>query len=213
MTLEDAMRTAPVVAILRGVRPDEIDAHAEALHSGGVRIVEIPLNSPEPFESLRRLTERWSDRLVCGSGTVLSPDLVDAVAQAGGRIVVSPNANPAVIRRSRDLGLEPMPGVQTATEAFAAYDAGARYLKLFPASSVGIGHLKALMAVLPKDATVLAVGGAGPSSMADWWAVGARGFGLGSEIYRPGQTPEESHAKAAAAIAAVRPLVEAQASA
>ena len=211
MKLDEAMRTVPVVAILRGVTPDEIEAHAEALHAGGVRIVEIPLNSPEPFESLRRLTERWGDRLVCGSGTVLSPDMVDHVAEARGRIVVAPNTNPAVIKRSRDLGLDPMPGVQTATEAFSAYDAGARYLKLFPASSVGPGHLTALMAVRPRDATVLAVGGAGPSTMAAWWAAGARGFGLGSEIYKPGQTPEETAEKARAAVAAVRPLVEAQA--
>ena len=94
MKLDEAMRTVPVVAILRGVTPDEIEAHAEALHAGGVRIVEIPLNSPEPFESLRRLTERWGDRLVCGSGTVLSPDMVDHVAEARGRIVVAPNTNP-----------------------------------------------------------------------------------------------------------------------
>lgn len=207
MTLDEAMRTAPVVAILRGITPDEIEAHAEALHDAGVRIVEIPLNSPEPFESLRRLAERWADRMVCGSGTVLAPDLVDEVARAGGSIVVSPNTNPAVISRSRQLGLAPLPGIQTATEAFTAYEAGARHLKLFPASTVGPGHLKALMAVLPRDAVVLAVGGAGPGNMADWWAAGARGFGLGSEIYRPGQTPAETADRARAAIAAFAPLL------
>lgn len=207
MTLDEAMRTAPVVAILRGIKPDEIEAHAEALHDAGVRIVEIPLNSPEPFESLRRLAERWGDRMVCGSGTVLAPDLVDEVARAGGSIVVSPNTDPAVISRSRQLGLAPMPGFQTATEAFTAHEAGARHLKLFPASTVGPAHLRALMAVLPKDAVVLAVGGASPANMADWWAAGARGFGLGSEIYRPGQPPAETADRARAAITAVARLL------
>jgi 2-dehydro-3-deoxyphosphogalactonate aldolase len=128
------------------------------------------------------------------------------VAQAGGKIVVSPNADPAVIRRAVERGVAPMPGFASATEAFCALEAGARYLKLFPASTYGPAHLKALKAVLPSDAVVQPVGGVRPEDMAEWWAAGARGFGLGSELYRPGYTAEQVHERAVAAVAAVRIL-------
>ena len=207
MTLEDALAETPIVAILRGVQPDEVEAVAEALHSAGVRVVEVPLNSPDPLDSIARLA-RFEDRMVWGAGTVLSPDRVDAVADAGGRIVVSPNTDPAVIRRSLERGLVPLPGFATASEGFAAYAAGARHLKLFPASTYGSAHIKALKAVLPPDARVHAVGGVGPAVMQEWRKAGADGFGLGSELYKPGMTLEEVHTRAVAAVAAAKALSE-----
>lgn len=207
MTVNDALAECPVVAILRGVTPDEVVAHAEALYAAGIRVVEVPLNSPDPIESVRRLAEAFHGHMPCGGGTILTVEAAEAVRAAGGEVFVSPNTNPVVIARAVELGMTPMPGVGSATEAFAAYAAGARRLKLFPASSYGAGHVKALLAVLPKDASILAVGGVGPSNMAEWWAAGCRGFGLGGELYRPGQTPDETGRKAEAAVAAVRALV------
>jgi 2-dehydro-3-deoxyphosphogalactonate aldolase len=208
MTLEDAMLEMPVVAIIRGVTPDEVSGVAEALHRAGVRIVEIPLNSPEPLESLRRLVRNWDDRLVCGSGTVLSVEAAREVAAAGGRILVSPDTRPQVITAARELGMEPMPGFATASEMFRAYDAGARLLKLFPAETYGPRHIRGLKAVLPEDATILAVGGADDTNVAEWWAAGARGFGMGSKLYKPGFTPERVFEKAKAVVEAVRQLVK-----
>ncbi|MFC3069504.1 2-dehydro-3-deoxy-6-phosphogalactonate aldolase [Phenylobacterium soli] len=206
MTLDDALQACPVVAIVRGVRPDEILAHAQALYDAGVRGVEVPLNSPEPMESIWRLSEEFGDRMVTGGGTVLSADRVDAVAQAGGRIIVSPNTSCEVIRRAVELKLDPAPGFATATEAFMAIEAGARHLKLFPAVTYGPAHLKQLKAVLPAEAVVWAVGGVGAEDMDAWWAAGARAFGLGGELYRPGQPPEETAEKARKVVAAARAL-------
>ncbi|MCR5876123.1 2-dehydro-3-deoxy-6-phosphogalactonate aldolase [Phenylobacterium sp. J426] len=206
MKLEAALAEAPVVAIVRGVRPDEILDHAQALFEAGVRGVEVPLNSPEPLDSIRALAETFADRMAVGAGTVLTPERVEAVAEAGGRIIVSPNTQPEVIRRAVELGLDPAPGFATATEAFTAIEAGARHLKLFPAVTYGPAHLKQLKAVLPADVTVWAVGGVGPDGMADWWAAGARAFGLGGELYKAGQSPAETAEKAARVMAAVRRL-------
>lgn len=206
MTLDEALAECPVVAILRGVRPDEVLDHAQVLYDAGVRGIETPLNSPEPIESIRRLAEAWGDRMVVGGGTVLSVARVDDVAQAGGRIIVAPNTEPDVVRRAVALGLDPAPGFATATEAFLALQAGARHLKLFPAATYGPGHLKQLKAVLPPEAVVWAVGGVGPDSMADWWAAGARAFGLGGEIYRANQSVQETKEKAARVVAAARAL-------
>jgi 2-dehydro-3-deoxyphosphogalactonate aldolase len=207
MTLEEALAQVPIVAIIRGVRPDEVEAVAEALYSGGVRVIEVPMNSPDPLVSIKKLAA-WSDRLVCGAGTVLSPEVVDQVVEAGGQIIVSPNTNAAVIRRTVERGLKSMPGFGSASEAFVACEAGARHLKLFPAGSYGPGHVKALLDVLPKDATVMPVGGVKPDTMADWWAAGARGFGMGGDLYKPGFTPEEVHVRAKAAVAAVNRLMQ-----
>jgi 2-dehydro-3-deoxyphosphogalactonate aldolase len=206
MTLEDAMAEIPIVAILRGVRPEEALDHVQALHDAGIRIVETPLNSPEPLDSIKQMVEAFGQKMVCGAGTVLSVERVLAVADVGGRIIVSPDTRPDVIRAALKQGLCPMPGFGTATEAFVAYEAGARWLKLFPAATYGPGHIKALRAVVPEDATFLAVGGAGPHNMGEWWAAGARGFGLGSELYRPGQAPEVTAEKAVAAVMAFRRL-------
>jgi 2-dehydro-3-deoxyphosphogalactonate aldolase len=207
MKLDEALAAAPIVAILRGVRPDEVIAIAEALHGAGVRAVEVPLNSPEPFESVRRLAGAFGGRLACGAGTVLSAADVQRAAEAGARFIVSPNTDAAVIRRAVKLGLAPAPGFATASEAFAALDAGARHLKLFPAVTYGPGHLRQLAAVLPREAVVWAVGGVGAGDLKAWWEAGARGFGVGSEIYKPGQSADETAAKAAALVEAARGLV------
>jgi 2-dehydro-3-deoxyphosphogalactonate aldolase len=206
MTLEDALAECPVVAIIRGVRPEEALDHAQALYAAGVRGVEVPLNSPDPIASIRRVAEAWGERMVVGGGTVLSADRVDEVAQAGGHIIVAPNTEPEVIRRAVALGLDPAPGFATATEAFTALQAGARNLKLFPAVTYGPAHLKQLKAVLPPEAVVWAVGGVGPDSMAEWWQAGARAFGLGGELYRAGQSVADTAEKAARVVAAARAL-------
>lgn len=190
MTFEEIFREVPLTAILRGVRPHEILPVADSLYSAGVRIVEIPMNSPEPLESLRLLTDAYRDRMICGAGTVLDSQTVDAVAAAGGQIVVAPNTQLAVIRRAKERGLIPMPGFATPTEALVAYEGGATYLKLFPASASGPDFLKQLGAVLPADAAIIPVGGINAGNIQAWWKAGARGFGIGSELYRRGDTSE-----------------------
>ena len=207
MKLDDALAECPVVAIVRGIRPEEALAHAEALFAAGVRGMEVPLNSPEPLESIRALAQAYGDRMAVGAGTVLSAKQVEAVCEAGGRIIVAPNTAPEVIHRAVALGLDPAPGFATASEAFTAIEAGARHLKLFPAATYGPGHVKQLKAVLPAEAVVWAVGGVGPDAMAEWWASGARAFGIGGELYRPGQSIAETAEKAARVVAAARALV------
>lgn len=206
MTLDDALAECPLVAIVRGIRPEEALAHADALYRAGVRGVEVPLNSPDPLTSIRALVEAFGERMVVGAGTVLTAEGVEAVAEAGGRLIVAPNTSPQVIARSIDLGMDPAPGFATASEAFTALAAGARHLKLFPAATYGPGHLKQLKAVLPATAVVWAVGGVGPESLETWWEAGARAFGIGGEIYRPGQTPKETAEKAERLVAATRGL-------
>lgn len=206
MTLDEAIGECPVVAIVRGVRPDEVVEHAWALYEAGIRGVEVPLNSPEPMESIRRLSAEFAGRMVTGAGTVLSAQGVDEVAQAGGRIIVAPNTCCEVIRRAVTLRLDPAPGFATATEAFLALDAGARHLKLFPAATYGPDHLKQLKAVLPAEAVVWAVGGIGAEDVGAWWAAGARAFGLGGELYRPGQAASETAQKARRVVEAVKAL-------
>lgn len=206
MRLIDAIAHSPVVAITRGVRPMEAVDIAQAIYDGGLRAVEVPLNSPSPLESIGLIAEAFQGRMAVGAGTVLTAEDVDAVHNVGGTIIVSPNTNAAVIRRAVELGLDPAPGFSTPTEAFSAIEAGARYLKLFPAVSFGPAHVKQIKAVLPPEIEVWAVGGVGPSSMAEWWAAGARGFGLGSEVYKAGQTPDVTRAKAKAAFEAASAL-------
>ncbi len=196
MNFEEALAESGVVAIIRGVKPDEVLAVGEALHAAGVRVVETPLNSPRPYESIRLLAEAFKGRLFVGGGTILTEAEAEAVAAAGGRLMVSPNTNTQVIRHAAVMGMIPFPGFATATEAFAAIDAGARHLKLFPASTYGVGHLKALKAVLPKDVMIAPVGGVGAADMAEWTKAGAGCFGIGSEIYKPGLKPDEIHRRA-----------------
>jgi 2-dehydro-3-deoxyphosphogalactonate aldolase len=204
MNFQEALAESGVVAIIRGVKPDEAVAVGEALHEAGVRVVEVPLNSPQPYESIGRLAKAFKGRMVIGGGTILSEAEADAVAAAGGRLMVSPNVNPHVIRRAAAMGMIPFPGFATASEAFAAIDAGARHLKLFPASTYGPAHLKALKAVLPRDVLIAPVGGVGAPDMALWSKAGASLFGIGGELYKPGMPPEEIHQRAVELVQAER---------
>ena len=186
----------PVVAILRGVRPDEVVDIGEALYAAGIGIIEVPLNSPQPLESIKKLTQTLGERCVIGAGTVLTESDVEAVATVGGEITVSPNTNVRVIQRSIALGMMPMPGWASLSEGIEAYQAGARYLKLFPAATYGTGHIKAARAVLPTDCKVLAVGGVSVGSMPGWLAAGVDGFGVGSELFKPGYSSMQVHKRA-----------------
>lgn len=200
---ETLFAECPLIAILRGVRPDEVEVIGDALVEGGVRIIEVPLNSPDPFNSIARLSARLEGRALIGAGTVLNVDQVEQVRAAGGRLIVSPSTNIAVIAATVASGLVSSPGYFTPSEAFSALDAGAHALKLFPAEAASPAVLKAQRAVLPKDLRLIVVGGIGPDSMAPWFAAGADGFGLGSGIYRPGQTPADTLNKARAYQAAL----------
>ncbi len=175
-----------LVAILRGVTPDEAEGIAGALVTAGIGMIEVPLNSPQPFESIGRIVTAFGGDALIGAGTVLSVGDVDRLAEAGGRLVVSPDCNPEVIATTKARGMQSFPGVMTPTEAFTALRAGADGLKLFPGSLIGPDGLKALRAVLPPECQVYAVGGAGASNMAEWRAAGADGFGIGSALYAPG---------------------------
>ncbi|MDO6840229.1 2-dehydro-3-deoxy-6-phosphogalactonate aldolase [Paraglaciecola chathamensis] len=191
MTLQAAMNALPLVAILRGITPDEVVSVATALKAEGFNIIEVPLNSPQPIESIRRLVEAFCDELIIGAGTVLSCAQVDEVHAVGGRIIISPNVNPDVIRHSKAKGLYSVPGFYTVSEAFSAIDAGADGIKLFPADTLGAAGLKGMMAVLPKDVPVLPVGGVSNETMSGFVDVGAGGFGLGSGLYKAGMSVEQ----------------------
>ena len=175
-----------VFAILRGVTPEEVLDVAQGLHDGGIGIVEVPLNSPRPFQSLERLAHAFGDRLLVGAGTVLRVDEVDRVADAGARLVVSPNLDPAVVERTRARGLLAVPGVATPTEAFVALAAGAHALKLFPAEMLGPPVVKAWRAVLPPGTRMLPGGGVGEATLAAFKAAGAAGAGIGTALCTPG---------------------------
>lgn len=193
----------PLVAIIRGVTPDEAAATGRALFEGGIRMIEVPLNSPDPFASIERLAAELGDTALIGAGTVLDPADVEQVKVAGGRIIVSPNTNADVIRATVEAGMVASPGIFTPSEAFAALAAGAHALKLFPAEAASPKVVKSMRAVLPKDVPLLIVGGVTPDSMQAWLDAGASGFGLGGGLYMPGQSPEESLAKATAYTRAV----------
>ena len=201
--LENWFAKMPVVAILRGVRPEEVVAIGESLYQAGIGIIEVPLNSPEPLASIQNLADALGDRCVIGAGTVLTEADAEGVAAAGGEIAVSPNTNSAVIARSLALGMVPMPGWATVTEALIAYQAGARYLKLFPAATYGPEHIKGATAVLPTDCNLLAVGGVGADSATAWLRAGVDGFGIGSELYKPGDSAEQVYQRALAVVAAL----------
>ncbi len=188
---EDALSKLPIVAILRGVTPDRVAAIAETLVGLGISAIEVPLNSPQPFESIKRLREATGASCLCGAGTVLRPDDVNRVRDAGGDLIVTPNCDARVIVRARTHNMMVMPGFATASEAFAAIDAGATWLKLFPASSYGPSHLKSLRAVLPTHIRVFAVGGIGADRTAAWAEAGAAGFGFGSELFKPDYSIDE----------------------
>ena len=206
MTLDHYLAPLPLVAVLRGITPDEIPAIAHALCAEGFRILEVPLNSPQPFESIRRLADAHGDRCLVGAGTVIDAADVSRVRNAGGRLVVMPHADTAVIREAKRLSMECLPGVATPTEAFASLAAGADGLKMFPAEAMVPAALRAWRAVLPKATLVFAVGGIRPDNMAPWWAEGAAGFGTGSNLYKPGADSAQVRAGAAAYAAAFRAL-------
>ena len=183
--------TLPLIAILRGLTPQEAPEIGRALLDAGLSVIEVPLNSPDPLTSIRVLKDVLGDAAKVGAGTVLTVEQVEAVEDAGGQIIVSPNCVPEVIARTKALGLESWPGIFTPTEAFAALDAGADGLKLFPGSMAGPSGLKAIRAVLPPGTQVYAVGGAGPENFTDWITASADGFGLGSALYKPGLSAVE----------------------
>jgi len=202
--MTELLADLPLVAILRGVTPDRIEGVAAALFEAGIRAIEVPLNSPEPFKSIEILAKAYGERCLTGAGTVLDPDDVDRLADAGGRLLVTPNTNPAVISRGVAKEMVVMPGFYTPSEAFAAIAAGARMLKLFPAATAGTAHLKALLAVLPKEVPVYAVGGVGAGNMKEWRWAGAAGFGMGTDLFKPDYTDEDIAARARQSVAAFR---------
>jgi 2-dehydro-3-deoxyphosphogalactonate aldolase len=180
----------PLIGILRGVTPEEAVAVGEAVVAAGITTLEVPLNSPDPLESIRRLVEALGERALVGAGTVLTSSQVREVHAAGGRLIVSPNCRPAVIETTRHLGMQSWPGIVTPSEAFDALEAGANGLKLFPALQVGIDGMQALRTVLPAGTQLYAVGGIGIASFSAWRAAGIDGAGLGGALYRPGLSPE-----------------------
>ncbi|MFA6117714.1 MAG: 2-dehydro-3-deoxy-6-phosphogalactonate aldolase [Sphingomonas sp.] len=198
-----AFATCPLIAILRGVKPDEVEDVGEALVEAGFTLIEVPMNSPDPLDSVTRLARRFAGRAIIGAGTVLREDQVAAVAAAGGTMIISPNANLRVIAASAAAGLVSLPGIATPSEAFAALEAGATALKLFPAEAASPAVVKAIRAVLPKEARLLPVGGIAPDTMGPWSAAGAAGFGLGSALYKPGMSAAEVGANARAFIQAL----------
>jgi 2-dehydro-3-deoxyphosphogalactonate aldolase len=188
MTFADAISECGLIAILRGITTEEIEAVGHALVEAGIRVAEIPLNSPDPFISIQKMSAAFKGKLVVGAGTVLNVQDVDLLKAHGGQISVSPDCNEAVVARARELGLEPVPGVFTPTEAFAAIRAGATHLKLFPAEAASPATVKAWRAVLPKHVKIHAVGGVTPANMQGWVDAGVAGFGIGSNIYKQGAT-------------------------
>jgi 2-dehydro-3-deoxyphosphogalactonate aldolase len=206
MKLGDYLSPLPLVAVLRGITPEEVPAIADALYDEGFRILEVPLNSPRPFDSIRLLAGAYGDRCLVGAGTVIDPADVARVRDARGDLIVMPHGDTAVVREAKRHDMVCLPGVATPTEAFAALAAGADGLKLFPAEAMVPAVLHAWRAVLPKNTRVFAVGGIRPDNMAPWWAEGAAGFGTGSNLYKPGANPAQVRAGAAAYASAFRAL-------
>jgi 2-dehydro-3-deoxyphosphogalactonate aldolase len=204
--LETYLTPLPLIAVLRGIAPEEIPAIGDVLFEAGFRILEVPLNSPRPFESIALLGKRLGRSCLTGAGTVRDPADVARVRDAGGSLIVMPHADLAVVREAKRAGMIALPGVATPTEAFAALDAGADGLKMFPAEGLPPAVLKAWRAVLPNSALVFPVGGIRPDNMGDYWTAGASGFGTGSNLYRPGASADDVRTVAARFAAAFRAL-------
>ncbi len=203
MGLTDWLRRCPLIAILRGVEPEQAEAIGAVLEAAGIAIIEVPLNSPEPIESIRRLAARFGERLLIGAGTVMTPAQVSDIADAGGQLIVTPHAAAEVVRAAKARGILACPGFFTPTEAFAMLAAGADALKLFPAEAASPAVLRGIRAVLPSGTAVLPVGGIDVGNLKPWLEAGAAGFGIGSSIYRPGDSAEVVGAKAARLLAAI----------
>jgi 2-dehydro-3-deoxyphosphogalactonate aldolase len=204
MTFQDALQACNLVAILRGITPDEAEPIGEALIEAGWRIIEVPLNSPDPLKSIEKLQKRFGDRALIGAGTVLTTAQVADVASTGATVIISPNANLSVIEASVSRGMISLPGVATPSEAFAAIGAGATGIKAFPAEAIPPMVIKAWRAVLPKDMPVLAVGGITPDNMKSFVEAGTNGFGIGGSLYKPGDDVASVAAKAKLFIEAMR---------
>jgi 2-dehydro-3-deoxyphosphogalactonate aldolase len=204
MTSQLTNREPKLVAILRGVLPQNVVAIGDILYEAGIRKIEVPLNSPDPFASITALAKRSLPGLTVGAGTVLDIDQVRRTHEAGGRLMVSPNSHGPVIEHAVELGMEVMPGFATATEAFAAIAAGAKKIKLFPAVTYGTKHLQALRAVLPPDVEVYPVGGISAQDIPAWLAAGATGFGFGSELFKPDYSLEDIDKRAKTMVSALR---------
>jgi 2-dehydro-3-deoxyphosphogalactonate aldolase len=198
------LQRCPLIAILRGVRPAEIESICAALENAGICIVEVPLNSPNPLESISILARSFGDRILIGAGTLTEPSQVSEVMAAGGRLIVTPHADNSIVRTAKAAGLLAIPGFFNPTEAFALLQAGADAIKLFPAEVLGPPMLKALLAVLPKSAIVIPVGGVDPERVGPWMAAGALGLGVGSAVYKPGDVARTVEANAKALMAALR---------
>jgi 2-dehydro-3-deoxyphosphogalactonate aldolase len=198
-----AFSACPMVAILRGITPEEAEAHVAELVEAGFTLIEVPLNSPSALASIALLSNRFGEQVIIGAGTVLTKASVVEVHAAGGKLIVAPNFDPRVAEASRELDLIYGPGVATASEIFAAIEAGAHFLKLFPAELIPPAAVSALRAVVPASVPLVAVGGVSPTTMAPYLQAGAAGFGLGSGLYRPGQSPAETGEKARGYIAAL----------
>ncbi|MCK4866615.1 MAG: 2-dehydro-3-deoxy-6-phosphogalactonate aldolase [Alphaproteobacteria bacterium] len=207
-TFDQALEAMPLVAILRGVGPDEAVEIARRLVDEGITIVEVPLNSPAPFKSIKDIAEAVGDRALVGAGTVLTPEDVSRVMNAGGRLIVMPHSDPAVIRAAVQKGLPVVPGVMTPTEAFAALANGASALKLFPGELIGPKIIRALMAVLPEGTKVIPTGGVDADNLADYWEVGVSGVGVGGALYKPGKSPEQIQADARALVSTIRKVLK-----
>ncbi|EDS9674834.1 2-dehydro-3-deoxy-6-phosphogalactonate aldolase [Salmonella enterica subsp. enterica serovar Typhimurium] len=198
----------PLIAILRGITPDDALAHVGAVVDAGFDAIEIPLNSPQWEKSISSVVKAYGGRALIGAGTVLKPEQVDQLAGMGCKLIVTPNIQPEVIRRAVSYGMTVCPGCATATEAFSALDAGAQALKIFPSSAFGPGYIRALKAVLPPDVPLFAVGGVTPENLAQWIKAGCVGAGLGSDLYRAGQSVERTAQQAAAFVNAYREAVK-----
>jgi 2-dehydro-3-deoxyphosphogalactonate aldolase len=205
MDLKGYLARCPLIAILRGIRPDEAVAVTTSLELRGLAIVEVPLNSPDPMTSIAALARAFGDRLLIGAGTVMTEAQVGEIAAAGGKLIVTPHADAAVVRAAKRHGLLAVPGIFTPAEAFAMLGAGADALKLFPAEGASPAMLRSMRAVLPFGTMVLPVGGIDASNMSEWMAAGAVGFGIGSAIYKQGDSAETVSAKALALVAALVP--------
>jgi 2-dehydro-3-deoxyphosphogalactonate aldolase len=203
MDMKSWLKRSPIVAILRGVKPDEVEAVAEALAESGILVVEVPLNSPQPFDSIGRLAKRFGNKLLVGAGTVMSVEAVQGVKDVGGRLIVTPHADVKVTAHAKASGMFAVPGFFTPTEAFALLAAGADALKLFPAEAVAPAVLSSMRAVFPPDTAVLAVGGVNAQTIAAWHKAGAAGYGVGSSIYKPGISAADVRVKAKALVAAL----------